>query len=131
MAPLSALINGNPWRRNPRRVSLEESHARLARHRPGDESACDCAPGGRDRRTAAQVGFPLVISGRENPHDGNSLRVEFTLQPEGANTRLRVIESGFARTELPAQERSGYVEVHSKGWDAHMENLRAYVSGQR
>jgi uncharacterized protein YndB with AHSA1/START domain len=67
----------------------------------------------------------------ENPHDGNSLRVEFTLQPEGANTRLRVIESGFARKELPAQERSGYVEVHSKGWDAHMENLRAYVSGQR
>jgi uncharacterized protein len=35
-APLGvADLMGGVWRRNPRRVSLEESRARLARHRPG------------------------------------------------------------------------------------------------
>jgi uncharacterized protein YndB with AHSA1/START domain len=67
----------------------------------------------------------------EGARDGNSLRVEFKLEAEGANTRLRVIESGFARLEQPADEKAAYVDAHSKGWDAHLASLREYVSGQR
>jgi uncharacterized protein YndB with AHSA1/START domain len=64
------------------------------------------------------------------PDENNSLRVEFRLVPEGAPTRLRVTESGFARFERPAEEKSTYIDAHSKGRDAHLASLREYVAGQ-
>ena len=39
---------------------------------------------------------PFKDPGGEEPVEGNSTLVEFTLQPEGDGTRLRVVESGFA-----------------------------------
>jgi uncharacterized protein YndB with AHSA1/START domain len=63
-------------------------------------------------------------------HEGNSIRVEFTLTAEGKNTRLRVTESGFPKLERPEEEKAAYADVHGKGWDIHLANLRDYVSGQ-
>ena len=49
--------------------------------------------------------------------DENSTLVEFTLTPEGEQTRLRLCESGFATLEIPADRVStaGY-ESHQEGW---------------
>lgn len=64
----------------------------------------------------------------EEPRPGNSLLVEFTLTAEGDGTRLRLVESGFVALERPDDEKSGYLEAHETGWDAHLGNLRAHVS---
>src|SRR5215472_13497478 len=66
----------------------------------------------------------------EQPREGNSLLVEFTLTAEGDSTRLRVTESGFAALNKPHEERVGYYEAHGKGWDAHLASLQDYVAGQ-
>jgi uncharacterized protein YndB with AHSA1/START domain len=66
----------------------------------------------------------------EQPREGNSLLVEFTLSAEGAGTRLRVTESGFAALGKPEQEKAGYYEAHYKGWDAHLASLQNYVARQ-
>ena len=117
-----------------------------------DTAELDARPGGEgllsftDRATSQQMTVRLLVETVEPPNtfafrwahtegekarDGNSLRVEFKLEAEGANTRLRVTESGFARLEQPAEEKAAYVDAHSKGWDAHLASLREYVSGQR
>ncbi|WP_328551743.1 SRPBCC domain-containing protein [Streptomyces sp. NBC_00358] len=48
--------------------------------------------------------------------DGNSTLVEFTLIPEGANTRLRVVESGFAALSGSPDLRRKAHEDNSNGW---------------
>jgi uncharacterized protein YndB with AHSA1/START domain len=63
----------------------------------------------------------------EQPHEGNSLLVEFALTAEGGGTRLRVTESGF--TALRGSDREKYDE-HNKGWDVHLASLQGYVAGQ-
>jgi len=117
-----------------------------------DTAEIDVRPGGEgvlsftDRATNQHATVRLLIETVEPPHkfafrwdypegekarDGNSLRVEFKLEAEGANTRLRVTESGFTRLERSADEKAAYFDGHSKGWDAHVASLRDYVSGLR
>ncbi|WP_328673414.1 SRPBCC domain-containing protein [Streptomyces sp. NBC_00328] len=60
------------------------------------------------RWTSAFSGAPLS--------DGNSTLVEFTLIPEGASTRLRVVESGFAALAGSAELRHKAHEDNSNGW---------------
>ena len=54
----------------------------------------------RGGRAAARFAYRWARASREpggdEPADGNSTLVEFTLAPEGDGTRLRVVESGFA-----------------------------------
>jgi uncharacterized protein YndB with AHSA1/START domain len=66
----------------------------------------------------------------EEPTEANSLLVEFTLTAEGTGTRLRVTESGFDALERAGRDMIGYYEAHEKGWEAHLANLRGYVTGQ-
>lgn len=61
-------------------------------------------------------------------HEGNSLRVEFTLTPDGENTRLRLVESGFQQIDWPEQRRTDTVNDHEKGWDGHLARLRECAS---
>jgi uncharacterized protein YndB with AHSA1/START domain len=63
----------------------------------------------------------------EQPHQGNSQLVEFSLTADGRGTRLRVTESGFAALRGQAQEK---YEAHDKGWDVHLASLQGYVTGQ-
>ncbi|MFF3446253.1 SRPBCC domain-containing protein [Streptomyces sp. NPDC002667] len=56
--------------------------------------------------------------------DGNSTLVEFTLVPEGASTRLRVVESGFAAlTGSPELRRKAH-EDNSDGWPQVLDAFR-------
>ncbi|TCM43681.1 SRPBCC domain-containing protein [Kribbella sp. VKM Ac-2568] len=60
-----------------------------------------------------------------DPAPGNSNLVEFTLTPEGEGTRLRVVESGFDRLDLPADVRAKQAEDAANGWDVGLEGLAA------
>jgi uncharacterized protein YndB with AHSA1/START domain len=107
-----------------------------------DAAKIDLRPGGEGtltfemRATNERATVRLLIETAEPPHtfatahEGNSTRVEFTLTAEGENTRLRVTESGFPKLERPEEEKAAYADVHGKGWDIHLANLRDYVSGQ-
>ncbi len=54
----------------------------------------------------------------------NSLLVEFLLAPEGANTRLRVVESGFETIDWSDEEKARYVDDHTNGWPRLIARLR-------
>ena len=66
----------------------------------------------------------------ESPHERNAALVEFTLTSEGGGTRLRVTESGFEALDRPEQEKASYIDIHEKGWEAHLASLRDYVTSE-
>jgi uncharacterized protein YndB with AHSA1/START domain len=67
----------------------------------------------------------------EEPVAGNSMLVEFTLSPEGAErTRLRVVESGHELRDWPDAEKQRYADEHREGWVEFLDRL-ATVAGKR
>jgi uncharacterized protein YndB with AHSA1/START domain len=48
--------------------------------------------------------------------EGNSTLVEFTLSTEGGNTRLRVVESGFAALSGSGELRDEAFRFNAEGW---------------
>jgi uncharacterized protein YndB with AHSA1/START domain len=66
---------------------------------------------------------------RENnePGEGTSTLVEFTLAREGSRTRLRVVESGFQQLRWAEEERARYADENSQGWVHEFDELRDYV----
>ncbi|MFD9596513.1 SRPBCC domain-containing protein [Kitasatospora sp. NPDC059973] len=60
----------------------------------------------------------------EDLRENNSTLVEFTLTPEGAGTRLRVVESGFAALAGSEELRGKAVEDNSGGWPQVLDALR-------
>lgn len=67
------------------------------------------------------------VSGDE-PSEGNSTLVEFTLSPAGAGTRLRVVESGFRDLHLTEAEQAGWVADNVQGWAGGLAALQEYVA---
>jgi uncharacterized protein YndB with AHSA1/START domain len=59
----------------------------------------------------------------QEPREGNSTLVEYTLIPEGASTRLRVAESGFARLAAPEDERVKAAEDNTVAWEGVLDHL--------
>lgn len=53
--------------------------------------------------------------------------VEFTLEPLGAGTRLRVVETGFA--QLPIDSRRTTYDSHAEGWTRELGDLASYLDG--
>jgi len=70
---------------------------------------------------------PFQDPGGEEPVDGNSTLVEFTLAPEGDGTRLRVVESGFASLAASDEQRLRNVDSNTAGWRSELAELRAYA----
>lgn len=60
----------------------------------------------------------------EELRDDNSTLVEFTLTEEGDQTRLRVVESGFATIAATDELRSQAVKDNSGGWTEELEALK-------
>jgi uncharacterized protein YndB with AHSA1/START domain len=58
----------------------------------------------------------------------NSLLVEFTLQAEAGNTRLRVVESGFDKVDWTDEAKAKYFEENSGGWQFYLRRLRDYAA---
>jgi uncharacterized protein YndB with AHSA1/START domain len=116
-----------------------------------DAAELDAVPGGEgkltfeDRATSQRMAVQLRVEAAEaphrfafrwdypdgeQPHDGNSPLVEFTLTAEGTGTRLRVTESGFTALQRPEEDTATYIDIHDKGWDAHLTSLLDYVTRQ-
>jgi uncharacterized protein YndB with AHSA1/START domain len=70
---------------------------------------------------------PFKDPAGEEPVEGNSTLVEFTLQPEGDGTRLRVVESGFATLDTSEAQRAKNFDGNSEGWAHELGELREYA----
>lgn len=70
-----------------------------------------------------------ALLGETEVRDGNSTLVTFTLTSEGDHTRLRVVESGWDRLDMPAEEQLKHVEGNAEGWQIKTEELREYAEG--
>ncbi|MEV4754848.1 SRPBCC family protein [Micromonospora sp. NPDC049559] len=111
----------------------------------GDPTPVDLRPGGFMHLDHGENGkFACRIEKVDPPHllayrwasaypgeeatDDNSTLVEFTLTPDGATTRLRVVESGFASLSIPPERvaSAGY-DSHLLGWPEVLGNLRRYA----
>lgn len=56
-----------------------------------------------------------------SPDAEEAMFTEARLTAEGNRTRLVIEDTGFSREDLPG---------HGAGWQAHIEDLRSYLSGQ-
>lgn len=70
---------------------------------------------------------PFKDPGGEEPVDGNSTLVEFTLAPEGDGTRLRVTESGFASLATSDDQRAKNHSGNTEGWKFEIGELQEYA----
>ena len=105
--------------------------------RPGGEMALRWTEHGTARGRVERVEPKSVFSYRwapfkdpsgEEPTAGNSTLVEFTLEPEGDGTRLRVVESGFASLATSDEQRRRNVEGNTRGWQAELDELDDYAT---
>jgi uncharacterized protein YndB with AHSA1/START domain len=106
----------------------------------GDEAAIDLRPGGSARmrfssgftvnmrvervEEPAVFGFTWQIYGLPED-DPRRTYVEFTLEPAGAGTRLRVVETGFA--QLPEDAHGAAYDGNTKGWASELGELADYL----
>lgn len=58
------------------------------------------------------------------PEDELTL-VEFFLEPSGEGTRLKVVESGFAK--IPEERRAACFKANTSGWEYELKELVEYV----
>jgi uncharacterized protein YndB with AHSA1/START domain len=64
----------------------------------------------------------------DEPAEGNSTLVEFTLAPDGDGTRLRVTESGFASLATGEAERARNHDGNVDGWRIVIERFEAHIA---
>jgi uncharacterized protein YndB with AHSA1/START domain len=70
---------------------------------------------------------PFKDPGGEEPVEGNSTLVEFTLRPDGNGTRLRVVESGFSTLATSEEQRARNHAGNTEGWAHETGELREYA----
>jgi uncharacterized protein YndB with AHSA1/START domain len=70
---------------------------------------------------------PFKDPAGEEPVEGNSTLVDFTLTAEGDGTRLRVVESGFAALACSDAKRTENAEGNTEGWRHELGDLTAYA----
>jgi len=105
--------------------------------RPGGEGVLSWEQHGPVHLRVERVERPRLFSFRwmhpagSEPLEGNSMLVEFTLSDEGGKTRLRVVESGLAALDWAEEEKTKYLDSHSRGWERHVGELDRYVAAQR
>ena len=71
---------------------------------------------------------PFKEPSGEQPVEGNSTLVEFTLAPEGDGTRLRVVESGFASLATSDEQRATNHASNTGGWQIELDELGEYAA---
>ncbi|RNL80560.1 SRPBCC family protein [Halostreptopolyspora alba] len=77
------------------------------------------------RWTVDSNDHPGVAS--EHPREGNATLVEFTLSAEAGGTRLSVVESGFTRLGVPAEQQERARQQNIEGWGIELDELREYA----
>ena len=64
----------------------------------------------------------------DEPAEGNSTLVEFTLTPTPDGTRLRVVESGFAALATGDDERKRNYDDNVGGWKQVLAQFEAHIA---
>ena len=104
--------------------------------RPGGEMVMRWAEHGVGRARIVDLDPPRRFSYRwaairehwgEEPDEGNSTLVEFTLDREGDGTRLRVVESGFDELDGTDEQRREAFEGNTEGWEVQLGNVKSYA----
>jgi uncharacterized protein YndB with AHSA1/START domain len=108
----------------------------------GEHATIDLRPGGAASMTfAGGTTVEMRVERVEEPSlfaytwrlpdlpddDPRRTYVEFTLEPDGDGTRLRVTETGFA--QLPVDTRSEMYESHNEGWSRELAELVGHIDG--
>ncbi len=102
------------------------------------------APGAHGYMQFGDQGGPVVVETVDPPNRfsfrwnhprgeeltvDNSMLVEFTLTPEGAErTRLRVAESGHELRDWPDAEKQRYADEHREGWVEFLDRLASLLA---
>ena len=68
--------------------------------------------------------FRWAGPGSPRPSEPEAMLVEFTLRDEAGATRLKVVESGFARVDWSDAEKARYAEDHGQGWGMYLGRMR-------
>ena len=106
----------------------------------GNQATIDLRPGGSARMTwttgdvvdmrverveePSVFGFTWPIYGLPDD-DPRRTYVEFTLEPDGAGTRLTVVETGFA--QVPGEAHGIAYDGNTRGWASELGELVAYL----
>ena len=72
-------------------------------------------------------GFTWPIHGLPDD-DPRRTYVEFTLEPVGTGTRVRMVETGFAQLSDPS--RRSEFDAHTEGWIRELGELVAYLDAR-
>lgn len=67
---------------------------------------------------------PFAHPGGDVPVPGNSTLVTFLLLPDGAGTRVKVVESGFAGLECSRHEQRQHAARNREGWNLELRHLQ-------
>jgi uncharacterized protein YndB with AHSA1/START domain len=70
---------------------------------------------------------PFKNPSGEEPAEGNSTLVEFTLTPDGGGTRVRVVESGFSALDTSEDQRERNHSSNTEGWQIELDELVGYA----
>ncbi len=129
----------------PDQISRWFSDAAQIEGRNGADGTLTWRPGGRGADKHADLVVPIRVVEAEpfrrfcfrwnhprgvEPDENNSALVEFSLTEEGAQTRLRVVESGIDAVARDAESRDRYLESHERGWAKHLGELDEYVASK-
>jgi uncharacterized protein YndB with AHSA1/START domain len=104
--------------------------------RPGGAMALTWADSGTQRGRVVAVEPPNRFAFRwapfkdpagDEPAEGNSTLVEFSLAADAEGTRLRVIETGFAGLATSEGQRTKNHASNTKGWAEELGELRDYA----
>ena len=74
--------------------------------------------------------FRWIRGSATKAREDNSTLVEFSLSAEGEGTRLRVVETGFSKLDMPEDDQANDAEGHRRGWELELDELRDYVRQQ-
>jgi uncharacterized protein YndB with AHSA1/START domain len=108
-----------------------------------DHVELELKPGGRGYMGFGDQGGPVVVQAvepptrfsfrwnhptGEEPIDGNSIVVEFSLESLGERTRLRVVESGVELLSWADEEKDRYAAEHNGGWAKFLDRLAGLLA---
>ena len=108
----------------------------------GERARIDLRPGGAASMTfAGAITVDMRVELVEEPNvfaytwrlpdlpddDPRRTYVEFTLEPDGDGTMLRVTETGFA--QLPLDTRTETYDSHTEGWSRELAELVKHLDG--